>query len=253
MPDVIYELRDVCKSRLDTRTGQYFEVLRSISVKVTAGALVSIIGPSGAGKSTLLWLLNRLEDPERGQIKYCGRPINEWDVLDLRRRAGLVFQQPVMLPGTVRENLLYGPHLRKGDQDVALEEMINQVGLPPEMLERPAQELSGGEQQRVALARTLANGPEVLLLDEVTSSLDPESTQIIEDLITRRNAQGLTCLWVTHDLEQARRLDRETWVLIDGRMVEDTSTRQIFTGDCLPLTEAFVKGKLREERGNHHD
>ncbi|MGD0153114.1 MAG: ATP-binding cassette domain-containing protein, partial [Thermacetogeniaceae bacterium] len=123
---------------------------------------------------------------------------------------------------------------------------LERAGLPPEMLRRPGHELSGGEQQRVALARTLVNDPEVLLLDEVTSSLDLESEQIIESLIRNLNIQGLTCIWVTHDLGQAQRLDGQVWVLIGGRLEQAAPARALFTGERTPLADAFLQGRLRE-------
>lgn len=247
--DRVFELQDVWKERRDDRTGKTIDVLRGITVDVRAGALVAVVGPSGAGKSTLLSLLNRLEDPDRGHIRYRGRELAGWNVLELRRRVGLVFQQPVMLDGTVEENLLFGPRLAKSEQAIDTSAWLERVGLPADMLQRPARELSGGEQQRVALARTLVNDPEVLLLDEVTSSLDPESGRIIEVLIRDLNGQGLTCIWVTHDLDQTRRLDSQVWVLIDGRLEQAATARALFAGERTPLTDAFLEGKLREKEG----
>lgn len=246
MDSQVFDLINVTKRRFDKRTNSLVAVLEGVSAQVRRGSLVTLIGPSGAGKSTLLSLLNRLEDPDEGQIFFLGKRLPEWDVLELRRRVGLVFQQPVMLAGTVEDNLLYGPRLRKRETEIDPALLIAQVGLPKEILKRSSLELSGGEQQRVALARTLANNPDVLLLDEVTSSLDPESVRIIEQLILDLNAKGLTCLWVTHDLEQAKRLDGEVWIIIGGRLIEASPARDVFSWKCLPLTCAFLNGALAE-------
>lgn len=246
MDSQVFDLINVTKRRFDKRTNSLVAVLEGVSAQVRRGSLVTLIGPSGAGKSTLLSLLNRLEDPDEGQIFFLGKRLPEWDVLELRRRVGLVFQQPVMLAGTVEDNLLYGPRLRKRETEIDPALLIAQVGLPKEILKRSSLELSGGEQQRVALARTLANNPDVLLLDEVTSSLDPESVRIIEQLILDLNAKGLTCLWVTHDLEQAKRLDGEVWIIIGGRLIEASPARDVFSGKCIPLTCAFLNGALAE-------
>lgn len=214
----LFELKKVTKYRRTSPTTR-ITVLQNISVKLDEGSLITIIGPSGAGKSTLLSLFNRLEDPNSGEIFFLGKEIKEWDVLELRRRVGLVLQRPVMLKGTVRDNLLYGPGLRREQPSIDPAAIMEMVGLDTKLLERDAQNLSGGQQQRVALARTLANGSRVLLLDEITASLDQESAAIIEGLITRLNRKhGYTCLWVTHDRSQARRVSSYTWLLQNGKI-----------------------------------
>jgi len=222
-------------------------VLQQITATVNEGSLVALVGPSGAGKSTLLWLLNRLEDPDRGEIRLRGRSLKERDVLALRREVGLVLQQPVMLPGTVKDNVLYGPRLKgtAAAQEVDPARLLAEVGLAPSLLDRDAARLSGGQQQRVALARTLANRPRILLLDEITSSLDPRSTAGIENLIARLNSeQNITCLWVTHDMKQALRVGREAWILMDGRLVEAGPLPGIFLRPQNKLAAAYISGKL---------
>lgn len=214
----LFELTKVTKYRQTSPTSR-IKVLNNISARVNNGDLVTITGPSGAGKSTLLSLLNRLEDADEGEIFYLGTEIKDWDVLELRRQVGLVFQRPVMLPGTVRDNLLYGPGLRGGRPAIDPSRLMEMVGLSPNLLERDARNLSGGQQQRVALARTLANGSRVLLLDEITASLDHESAGAIENLITKLNReQGYTCLWVTHDRAQARRVSKHIWLLQNNKI-----------------------------------
>ncbi|MBO8128996.1 MAG: phosphate ABC transporter ATP-binding protein [Peptococcaceae bacterium] len=220
--------------------------LQQISASVENGSLITLVGPSGAGKSTLLWLLNRLEDPDRGEIRLRGRSIKEIDVLGLRREVGLVLQQPVMLPGTVKDNILYGPRLKgAGEREVDAAQLLSDVGLSPSLLDRDAGKLSGGQRQRVALARTLANRPRVLLLDEVTSSLDPQSTARIENLIIRLNREkNITVLWVTHNLKQALRVGREAWILVDGKLVEAGTLPGVFLHPQNALAGAYISGKL---------
>lgn len=214
----LFKLERVTKYRQISATSRV-TVLQNVFAQVDKGSLITIIGPSGAGKSTLLSLFNRLEDVDGGKIFYRGKELREWDVLELRRQVGLVFQRPVMLPGTVLDNLLYGPRIRGKQPEMTPAELMEMVGLDTELLNRNAQNLSGGQQQRVALARTLANGPRILLLDEITASLDPKSAAAVENLIIRLNRErGYTCLWVTHDREQARRVSNYTWLLQNGKI-----------------------------------
>ncbi len=178
------------------------------------GEFITIIGPSGSGKSTFLSLINRMIDPDSGLVEFQGNTIYEMDVFSLRRKIGMVFQLPTMLPGTVRDNLLIGPGLfREKLTDAQLDDLLEQVALPKSIKDQEARSLSGGQKQRVSLARTLANRPEVLLLDEVTASLDPHSTEDIEELIQTLHQNGKTILWVTHNLKQAKQIGQYTWVI----------------------------------------
>ncbi|WP_081411775.1 ABC transporter ATP-binding protein [Alicyclobacillus herbarius] len=209
-------------------------VLQGISGRIAPGRVVTLVGPSGAGKSTLLALCNLFATPDEGQVFVSGREVREWPLPQLRRHVGLVMQQPVMLPGTVADNLAV-PYQLQGRPAPNGKELLEQVGLPADLLSRAASELSGGQQQRVALARTLANQPQVLLLDEVTSALDRGSAAVIEQNIREWVAKRqLTVLWVTHDLAQAERVGDETWLLVDGRLVEQAPTRAFFQA---PTTE----------------
>ncbi len=202
---------------------------------VEVGKTVSIMGPSGAGKSTLMSLCNLFLTPQRGTVKIFGKNVLEWDIPSLRRQVGMVFQTPVMLPGTVLDNLLLGPKLH-GETVDNIEQWLEDVGLDPAVLQQPAQDLSGGQKQRLSLVRTLLNYPKILLLDEVTSALDSHSTQLVEQLVQRvKEQQKCTVLWVTHNLEQARRVGDETWLLMGGRLVEAAATEVFFTR---PQTEA---------------
>jgi putative ABC transport system ATP-binding protein len=182
-----------------------------------AGVTV-VIGPSGSGKSTLLRLCNRLEAPTSGTVRFRGEDIAALEPLRLRRRVGMVFQQPAMFGGTVRDNLrVAAPELSDADARDAL----SRADLDGAFLDRPASELSGGEAQRVCLARTLLTEPEVLLMDEPTSSVDARSRHALEDMTLGIARNGARIVWVTHDLAQARRLADHVLVLAAGRVEYD--------------------------------
>ena len=170
-------------------------IVDGFSARIPADGLTAIVGPSGSGKTTLLRLLNRLDDPDGGEVLLDGRNVREYDVLDLRRRVQLVGQVPVPFPGTVAENV--GPEW---------EELLPRVGLPAAVATRPADVLSVGEAQRMCLARSLARHPEALVLDEPTSALDTLSKGGIEQLIRTLADGGLTVVMVTHDPRQASEL-----------------------------------------------
>jgi putative ABC transport system ATP-binding protein len=183
-------------------------VLDNLEIVIEEGA-TAVLGPSGAGKSTLLRLLNRLADPVTGVVRFRGEDVREHDPLDLRRRVALVPQLPAPLPGTVRENVVYGPRLRAAEPD--LDGCLALAGLGGDYAERPAERLSVGEQQRVMLARALALEPEVLLLDEPTSALDERAREGVEATIARLVGElGVSAVLVTHDRAQAERLAERT-------------------------------------------
>jgi putative ABC transport system ATP-binding protein len=192
-------------------------VLDGVSASFLAGRCTAVAGPSGAGKSTLLRLLDRLLEPTSGQVLFHGRPLPSYDVLEVRRRVGLVQQAPVVLGATVLTDLRTGrPELSPND---ALALLVR-AGLPAMPLERATADLSGGEAQRLCLARALAVGPEVLLLDEPTSALDAVSAQAVERVVRALVADGLSAVLVSHDLRQARRLADDVVVLERGKVVE---------------------------------
>jgi len=195
---VLFELREV---GLD-RGGR--AVLDSFGAEIPEGS-TAIVGPSGAGKSTLLRLLNRLADPDRGEISYRGRPLDSYEPLALRREVALVPQLPALLEGTVESNLRYAAELAGEPLDV--EETLARAGLDPSFADRDVAKLSVGEQQRAMLARALAQRPAVLLLDEPTSALDHAARDRIEAALAElRREQEISIVLVSHDPEQARRL-----------------------------------------------
>ncbi|HKS47115.1 MAG TPA: ATP-binding cassette domain-containing protein [Amycolatopsis sp.] len=191
-------------------------LLDTITAHLPGGHCTAVVGPSGAGKSTLLRLLNRLDDPSSGRILLDGIPITELDVLDLRRRVGLVAQQPVLLTDRVAEDLRVG---RSELGDHGIRELLQRVGLPVEFVQRRTSELSGGEAQRVCLARALAVEPEVLLLDEPTSALDGVSSGVIVEAARDHVAAGGTVVLVSHDLAVVRGIADTVLVLDHGHLI----------------------------------
>jgi len=188
-------------------------VLRDVSLQIPSGS-TALLGPSGSGKSTLLRLLNRLADPDAGVVRFHGTDVRELDPLDLRRRVGLVPQLPAPGPGTVADNVQFGPRLE--GREVDPEPPVRLAGLDASFLDRDASRLSVGEQQRVMLARALALEPEVLLLDEPTASLDAAATGAVEDAL--QGLRGVSLVLVTHDRGQAERLAERTIELHEGRV-----------------------------------
>jgi len=198
----LFELRGVCASRRGRA------VLRELDLEIHEG-VTALVGPSGAGKSTLLRLLNRLADPDRGTVCFAGTDVRDLDPLELRRQACLVAQLPAPFPGTVAQNVRYGPSLCSREADV--ERNLELSGLDGEYAGREAVDLSVGEQQRVMLARALALQPRVLLLDEPTSALDERTRAGVEaTLVQLVHEVGVSAVVVTHDRAQARRLARRT-------------------------------------------
>lgn len=190
-------------------------VLDGISADMTAGRVTVIAGPSGVGKTTLLRLCNRLDLPDEGRVLYGDKDVVALDPLQLRREVAMVFQRPVMLGGTVRDNLA----VADAGQDAGYEAVLAEAELDASFLDRPADQLSGGEAQRVAVARALLTDPRVLLADEPTSGLDPTPRRAFERLARRlAHERGLAVVWVTHDLDQLRRLADHVIVLLGGRV-----------------------------------
>ena len=190
-------------------------VLDEITALIPAAGITVVAGPSGAGKTTLLRLCNRLEVPDAGTVSYRGQPLDELDPLVLRRRVGMVFQRPTPFPGSLADNFAVAhPDATAGELSTAL----TRVALDPSLLGQDARTLSGGELQRMCLARTLVTGPETLLLDEPTSALDEQPTRVFEATACDLAAQGITIIWVTHDGAQARRVADRIYQLRDGRL-----------------------------------
>lgn len=203
-------------------------LVSDISVQVQPGEVLVIVGPSGAGKSSFLRLLNRLDEPTGGTVRFNREDYRASAPRDLRRRIGMVMQVAYLLPGTVAANLAFGPQ-EKGDgfSPERIAALLERVGLPGYQ-ERDVSNLSGGEAQRVSLARSLANVPEALLLDEPTSALDDVSARGIEDLVLSIIREGrMTCVVGTHNTAQAHRIADRTMTLEAGMLVTIGPTKEV--------------------------
>ncbi len=234
----LLELRDV-RWKVGSKV-----ILHDISFSVNPGDFITIMGPSGTGKSSLIKLLVRLMDCSGGEIFLEGVDIRQLNVISLRRQVGLLLQDSYMFEGTVRENIAYGPMLQSNNlDDKKMVNLLQHVHLPQSILDQIALTLSGGERQRVALVRMLMNDPKVLLLDEITSSLDPTSTHNVEQLIkSLRDTLGLTIIMVSHEVEQAKRMGGTCIFLVQGTIEEMGSSKDIFTHPRSDLTRNFIEG-----------
>jgi ABC-type phosphate transport system ATPase subunit len=234
----IFKLEQVAITKSDK------QVLGPVDWTVTEGRITTIMGPSGSGKTSLLRLLNRLDDPAAGRVSYKGEDIAQWDIRALRHEVGMVFQRPELFEGTIEDNLLFGPAMH--GTCINIDEILELVGLPSSMSTQDVRTLSAGEAQKVSVGRALAVGPRTLLLDEPTSGLDPTATFQIEALTKRLvESPGLTCVFVTHDIEQARRIGDSAILLIDGRKVEDGPIADVLTKPSDPRTLKFIRGELK--------
>ena len=233
------------------------QALFNIDIEIIKNHVTSFIGPSGCGKSTLLRCLNRLNDliegaRLEGTMLLDGVDINgpDVDITDLRTRVGMVFQKSNPFPKSIYENVAYGPRLHgvrnRGQLDQIVEEGLKGAGLWDEVKDRlqaSAFGLSGGQQQRLCIARALAVKPDVLLMDEPCSALDPVATAKIEELLFSLK-QDLTVVIVTHNMQQAARVSDYTAFMYEGRVVEYDRTETMFTNPSVKLTEDYVTGRF---------
>jgi len=220
-------------------------IIRGISARIEAGPRSVILGPNGAGKSVLMRLCHGLLTPTSGRIVWHGA-VNGGKSGDVRRHQAMVFQRPVMLRRSALANVIYGLKLAgKSSSQAELRAMdvLEVVGLA-QHAERPARVLSGGEQQRLALARAWALGPDVLFLDEPTANLDPASTQDIENIINAIHASGTKIIMTTHNLGQARRLGDEILFISNGRLMEHTPIDRFFKQPASAEAAIFIKGEM---------
>ncbi len=229
------------------------QALFGIDLNIAMNRVTALIGPSGCGKSTFLRTLNRLQETVRhtrveGKILLDGQSIFDMDVVALRKRVGMVFQRPNPFPKSIFENVAYGLRINgwKGNLSEAVEHSLRRAALWEEVqdsLHKSAYALSGGQQQRLCIARALAVDPEVLLLDEPCSALDPVTTAKIEELLFQLK-DSCTIVIVTHNMQQAARTSDFTAFLLDGKLIEFNPTSQLFTTPTDPRTEAYITGRF---------
>ena len=235
-----------------------FQALHNLNLEIPEKRVTAFIGPSGCGKSTLLKWVNRMNDEipgarATGKISLPDREIlaSSTDVVALRRRIGIVFQKPNPFPKTIYDNIAFGPRLhfsgvKKAELDNLVEWSLQKAALWNEVkdrLHKSALGLSGGQQQRLCIARAIAIGPEILLMDEPCSALDPASTSKIEDLIFELRKQ-YTIVIVTHNMQQASRCSDRTAFFFEGKIVEEGATEDLFTRPKEQQTEDYVSGKF---------
>lgn len=219
-------------------------ILKEITGSFPEGKITTLVGPSGAGKTTLLKLCNGLLSAQSGEVYIKDRPIEDYEPVELRRLVGIALQSAPMIAGSVYKNLslpleLQGKSLSKTEAA----ELLQDVGLEAELMERKVKDLSGGQRQKVSIARTLVNKPDVLLLDEITSSLDRTSLKEIEELVVKINRKyGTTIIWITHNLQQALEIGDFTWVMMAGEVVE-TGESDLLNNPANDKVRRFVKGE----------
>ena len=237
-------------------------VLEGVTVSVNAGEILTIVGPSGTGKTTLLRLLAAFRPPDSGTITWDG--VDIWGLSDeerlaIRRRFSMVFQEPNLFNAPVRRNVTYGTRVRQpwgerivtslgglfgqGSKVPSIQAVLETVSLT-DKADQNALSLSGGEAQRVAFARALAVDPDVMLLDEPTSNLDPRNTAMLEDAIRRARKRGVGIVVATHDMHQAERISDHVGFILDGELVEFGPTDQLFEDPTDPRTAQFIDGEL---------
>jgi putative ABC transport system ATP-binding protein len=232
-----------------TNDREPLNVLHDVSFSVETGEIFTVIGPSGSGKSTLLRLINRLEEPDSGRILYDGTAISAIDILTLRTKISLVGQIPVMLDGTVEDNLRYPLSLRKRPLPTSFRSgattLLDHVGLGESFMPRHSHQLSEGEKQRVCIARALMNQPDVLLLDEPTATLDPTTAnRLLYTVKALNKGLRLTIIMVTHQMEHAKLVGHHTALLLKGTIVEQNRTDDFFARPQSEATRAFINGEV---------
>jgi putative ABC transport system ATP-binding protein len=236
-----FSLRQVQQIRGDVH------MLRDVHLDIPAGKVVAVVGPSGAGKTSLIRLLNRLDDPVEGSVTYGGARIESIPVRELRRRVAFVFQAPVMVAGTVTENLALARDLARDASTAPSvkapepDEVLRLADVDPALASRDAQALSGGERQRVSIARALMTGPEALLLDEPTSALDPEvADHIMATIRTLADTMHLTVVMVSHRLEEAKAVSTHTIFMEAGTVIESGATETMFSAPKEARTRDYL-------------
>jgi len=248
-----FELQQV--SRQVCSEGGVLPLLQNVSTRFESAELHALVGPSGGGKTSLLRLLNRLDVPDSGSISFAGRNLADWEPSHLRRTVGLVCQQPHIFPGTTRDNLLYGLQFQTGTATKIDDERIGALcqlcQLPEELLHRPAQRLSVGQQQRLALGRALCLKPQALLLDEPSSALDRPTAESLGQALRELSQAGMTIVLVSHDLHWVRAYADKVSFIADGDIGLQASTEDFFRNNADPHIGSFISGDALRAEGGH--
>jgi phosphate transport system ATP-binding protein len=247
--------------RLTTRDFSLYygahQALKAVTLAIPANSVTAIIGPSGCGKSTLLRAFNRMNDlipgvRTEGEVRISGIDVlaPATDVVELRRRVGMVFQRPNPFPKTIFENVAFGLRMlglkNRGELEARIEASLRHAALWDEVrdrLQHSALQLSGGQQQRLCIARCLAVEPEVILMDEPASALDPTATARIEELVVELKSR-YTLVMVTHNMQQAARVSDRTVFMLSGKLIEVDETQRLFTSPREKLTEDYITGRF---------
>jgi len=237
MTQIIYHVKDFTKV-IDKRV-----IVDVEDLEIRGGELFVIVGPNGAGKSTFLRLLHFLEEPTTGEIEFQGQPVSMPVPIEMRRRIGMVFQRPEFLDANVLENVNYPLRLRKIRENGRVEDALTRLALT-DFAQSHTSTLSGGELQRVALARLLVTQSNILLLDEPTANLDPYNAELIEGLIVELHREGTTIVMVTHNIFQAKRLAGRMGLMLNGQLVEVAPADTFFENPKEPRVKAFIDGEM---------
>lgn len=222
-------------------------IINNLTGEIYKGKITTLIGPSGAGKTTLLKMCNGLISPTAGEITINGKNINTISPTKLRRNVGIALQSAPIIRGTVYENLSLARTLH--NETLSEKEAISfleDAGLNRSFLNRQVADLSGGQRQKISIARTLINRSHILLLDEITSALDPTSVHEIEQLILKINEKyESTIIWITHNIQQAKEIGDYTWFMMDGQLIESGKSNVLLDSSNLHIQE-FVQGALEK-------
>ncbi len=238
MSDAAFRLTDVCR-----RLGHTFR-LEIDDLTIAHGKATALLGPTGAGKTTLLRLLTGLEYPDDGIVEFNGAPLNRTTPLSVLRTISMIHQRPILINGSVADNVAFGLRARRRDDDSQVADMIGQLGLD-RLARQDVRLLSGGQVHLVALARSLVLEPQVLLLDEPTANLDPAYVVLVENAIRDTQlSRGTAVVWATHNMFQARRVSQQVILLLNGSAIETADNAKFFEDPTDSRTAAFIEGKM---------
>ncbi|MCI0335738.1 MAG: ATP-binding cassette domain-containing protein [Planctomycetes bacterium] len=238
MSDAAFRLTDVCR-----RLGDTFR-LQIDDLTIEQGKATALLGPTGAGKTTLLRLLTGLEYPDDGVVEFNGAPLNRTTPLSVLREISMVHQRPILINGSVADNVAFGLRARRRDADSQVAAVLRRLGLD-RLAWQDARSLSGGQVHLVALARSLVLEPQVLLLDEPTANLDPAYVVLVENAIRETQlSRAMTVVWATHNLFQARRVSQQGILVLNGSVIETADSAKFFENPTDSRTAAFIEGKM---------